>query len=72
MSKVKMTISVDKDLAEYLRETPSVSSTISEAVREYRTRTLEKELKEAYRTDAEEAEQLNELWKSVSAEPSDD
>ena len=67
-----MTISIDKDLAEYLRETPSVSSTISEAVQEYRTRSLEKELEEAYRADAEETEQLNELWRSVNVEPDDE
>ncbi len=67
-----MTISLDEDLAEYLRDTPSVSSTISEAVQEYRARTLAQELAEAYQADAEEAEQLNELWRSVSAEPDDD
>lgn len=72
MSKVKLTISIDEDLADYLRDTPSISSTISEAVEEYRARALEKELEEAYLADAAEAERLNEIWKSVDAESADD
>jgi hypothetical protein len=72
MSKVKMTISISEDLADYLRDTASVSSTIAEAVEAYRARALERELEEAYLADAAEAEQLNEIWKSVDPESADD
>ncbi len=68
MSKVKLTISISDDVAAYLRSTPSVSSTIAEAVEAYRARELEKELEEAYREDATEAEQLNGEWASADAE----
>jgi hypothetical protein len=68
MSKVKMTISVPDSIAEYLRSTAGVSSTIAEAVEAYRARELEATLEEAYRADAEEAERLNEEWESANAE----
>ena len=62
-----MTISVEEDLAAYLRSTPSVSSTISEAVDAYRVRELEAELAEAYREDAAEAERLCSEWEPADA-----
>ena len=62
-----MTISIDEELAEYLRTTPSVSSTIAEAVKVYRARELAASLEEAYKEDAEEAERLNEEWSGVDA-----
>jgi hypothetical protein len=68
MGKAKLTISIDAGLAEYLRGTPSVSSTIAEAVEAYRARELEAELEEAYREDAAEAERLNREWESADAE----
>ena len=68
MSKAKLTISIDEELAAYLRSTPSVSSTIAEAVEAYRTRELEAELAEAYREDAEEAERLSRQWEGADAE----
>ena len=68
MSKVKLTISVEEDLATYLRSTPSVSSTIAEAVEAYRVRELEARLEEAYREDAAEAERLSREWESADAE----
>jgi hypothetical protein len=68
MSKAKMTISISEELATYLRSTPSVSSTIAEAVEAYRARELEAELEEAYREDATEAAQLNREWESADAE----
>lgn len=68
MSKAKLTISIDQELAEYLRSTPSVSSTIAEAVEAYRARELEETLEMAYREDAEEAERLNREWQAVDAE----
>ena len=68
MSKAKLTISIAKDLASYLRSTPSVSSTIAEAVEAYRARELEAELGQAYREDAAEAEKLNQEWEEADAE----
>jgi hypothetical protein len=68
MGKAKLTISIDGELAEYLRSTPSVSSTIAEAVETYRTLELEASLEEAYREDAEEAERLDQEWSGVDAE----
>jgi len=68
MSKAKLTISIKEELAEYLRSTPSVSSTIAEAVEAYRARELEAKLEEAYREDAAEAEELNRQWESADAE----
>jgi hypothetical protein len=68
MSKAKLTISIDPELAEYLRSTPSVSSTIAEAVAEYRARELEVELEAAYREDAAESERLNREWEPVDTE----
>ncbi len=63
-----MTISLDAELAEYLRSTPSVSSTIAEAVELYRARELETDLAEAYRQDADEAHRINEDWSGADAE----
>lgn len=68
MSKAKLTVSIDEELAEYLRTKPSVSSTIAEAVKVYRARELEASLEEAYKEDAEEAERLNGEWSGVDAE----
>lgn len=68
MSKVKLTISVDSELAAYLRTTPGVSSTIAEAVEIYRARELEAALEEAYRADASESERFNREWESADAE----
>ena len=68
MSKAKLTISIEEDLAEYLRSTPSISSTISEAVEAYRARELEEELAAAYEEDSAEAERLNREWESADAE----
>ncbi len=68
MSKAKLTISIDEELVEYLRSTPSVSSTIAEAVEVYRARELEASLEEAYKEDAEESKRLNEEWSGVDAE----
>jgi len=68
MSKAKLTISIAEELAEYLRGTASVSSTIAEAVEAYRVRELEVKLEEAYLEDAAEAEQLSREWESADAE----
>jgi hypothetical protein len=68
MRKAKITISIDSELAEYLRGTPSVSSTIAEAVEFYRARELEAELEEGYREDSEEAIRIHREWSDVDAE----
>jgi len=63
-----MTISLAEEVADYLRTTSSVSSTIAEAIAAYRARELEAKLEEAYRKDAAEAERLNGEWESADAE----
>lgn len=68
MSKAKITISIDEDLADYLRGTPSVSGTIAEAVEAYRAEELRTELEKAYREDASEAERLNDEWHAADSE----
>ena len=68
MSKAKLTISIDEELAEYLRSTASVSSTIAEAVQIYREQELEATLEEAYKQDSAEAERLDREWSGVDAE----
>ena len=68
MGKVKMTISIDESVADYLRSTGGVSSTVEEAVSEYRARALALELEQAYREDAEEAERLDAEWREADSE----
>ena len=68
MAKVKMTISIDQGVAEYLRSTGGVSSTVEEAVSEYRSRALALELEQAYREDADEAERLDAEWRAADSE----
>lgn len=62
-----MTISVAEDVAEYLRSTDGVSSTIEEAVSDYRARLLERDLEAAYRAGAEEAQTLDTEWGTADA-----
>jgi hypothetical protein len=69
MTRVKLTVSLPQEIVDYLRSTPSMSSTIAEAVVEYQARKLEAALEEAYREDAAEAEELNREWECVDAEP---
>ena len=68
MAKVKLTVSLPSEVAEYLRSTPNMSATIAEAVTEYRARELEATLEDAYREDATEAEALNREWEDADAE----
>ncbi len=67
MPKAKVTLSLPEELARYLRSTPNASSTVAEAVTEYRARRLERELAEAYREDAKESEDLNREWEGADA-----
>jgi len=71
MARVKLTVSLPEEVVDYLRTTPNMSSTIAEAVVEYRARALEAALEKAYREDADEAEELNRDWEGVDAEPCD-
>ena len=64
-----MTISLNNELAEYLRTTPSISSTIAEAVEVYRTLEMELKLEKAYQEGAAEAEELNAEWELADEEP---
>jgi hypothetical protein len=68
MNKRKLTVSVPKELADYLQSKPNASAVVAEAVTQYRARELEARLEEAYREDAAESERFNELWKAVDAE----
>ncbi len=67
MSKTRMTISVEPDIATYLRSAPNVSLVVSEAVIQYRARELERQLDAAYQEDAKESEQLNHEWEAADA-----
>ncbi len=68
MGKVKMTISVTREVAEYLRSGSNASAVVAEAVEVYRARQLEDCLEDAYRQDAREAEELNREWEQADAE----
>ena len=68
MSKIRLTISVEPAIAEYIRSAPNASALVAEAVEEYRTRAFERELEEAYRADAGESARLNSVWASADAE----
>lgn len=67
MAKVKMTISVSAELADYLRASPNASAVVAEAVDVYRAQRLEERLEHAYREDAAEAAELNREWEQVDA-----
>lgn len=68
MSRVKLTITLPDEVADYLRSKANMSSTIAEAVVEYRARELETELERAYREGAAEAEELDREWRGADAE----
>ena len=68
LSKAKLTISIDSELADYLRSTPSVSSTIAEAVTIYRNLELEQKLTQAYEEDAAESARLDNEWSATEEE----
>ena len=72
MKRVNLTISVDPELAAYLRGTSDVNSTISEAVKLYRERELETALEEGYREDSGEAERIHREWSKVDVGLSQD
>jgi hypothetical protein len=68
MAKKRITVSVDEDIANFLCEVPNTSAVVSDAVREYRARQLEKGLEAAYRDDAAENADLATEWEPADAE----
>lgn len=68
MPKKRITVTVDQDIAEFLYEVPNTSAVVSEAVRDYRARQLEKELEAAYREDSADNAELAAEWEPADAE----
>lgn len=71
MAKKRITVTVDEDIAEFLYDVPNTSAVVSEAVRDYRARQLEKELEAAYRDDAAENADIAAEWEPADAEVED-
>jgi hypothetical protein len=67
VAKKRITVTVDADIAEFLYGMPNTSAVVSEAIREYRARRLEKELEAAYAEDRDEAAGLASQWESADA-----
>ena len=67
MPKKRITVTVDEDIADFLYEVPNTSAVVSDAVREYRARQLEKELEAAYCDDAAENADLATEWEPADA-----
>ena len=67
MAKKRFTVTVDDDIAEFLYRAPNTSAMVSEAVREYRARQLERELEEAYREDNAESAEIAAEWEPADA-----
>jgi hypothetical protein len=68
MGKKRITVTVDEDVASFLYDMPNTSAVVSEAVRDYRARLLEKELEDAYASDREESAHLAAEWEAADAE----
>ncbi len=68
MTKHRITVTLDNDVATYLEDVPNRSAVVSEAVREYRARRLEQELERAYREDHEESARVASEWEPADAE----
>ncbi|MDH3815311.1 MAG: hypothetical protein OEV48_12535 [Acidobacteriota bacterium] len=68
MPKKRITVTVDEDIADFLYEVPNTSAVVSDAVRDYRARQLERELESAYREDAAENADLATEWEPADAE----
>jgi hypothetical protein len=71
MAKKRVTVTVDEDIAEFLYEAPNTSAVVSEAVREYRARQLERELEAAYREDSSESAKISAEWEPADTEVED-
>ena len=68
MAKKRITVTVDPDIAEFLYAVPNTSAVVSEAIREYRARQLEKELEAAYADGRDESAELAAQWEAADAE----
>jgi hypothetical protein len=68
MPKKRITVTVDEDIAEFLYGASNTSAVVSEAVRDYRARQLEKELEAAYCEDSADSAQLAAEWETADAE----
>jgi hypothetical protein len=68
VAKKRITVTVDADVAEFLYEMPNTSAVVSEAIREYRAKQLEKELETAYAEDHDETADLASEWEPADAE----
>jgi hypothetical protein len=71
MVRTRITVSLPEELASYVRQAPNTSALVAEAVGRYRAEVARQELEAAYREDAGEAAELNSLWASADAEPSE-
>ena len=67
MSKKRVTVTIDPDVADYLDSVPNKSLVVSEAVRSYCAGKLERELEKAYRADHEKTAQLATEWAAADA-----
>jgi hypothetical protein len=68
MGKKRITVTLDPDVADYLYDVPNTSAVVSEAVREYRARQLEKELEAAYLAGHDESAEIAAEWEPADAE----
>ncbi|MGD8815725.1 MAG: hypothetical protein PVJ51_00970 [Acidobacteriota bacterium] len=68
MSKTRLTVTVDPDVAEYLDTVDNKSLVVSEAVRSYCAGALQRELEQAYRADREEAARIAAEWAPADAD----
>ena len=68
MPKKRITVTVDEDIAKFLYGVSNTSAVVSEAVRDYRARQLEKDLEAAYREDSTDSAELAAEWETADAE----
>lgn len=69
MSKKRIIVTVDPDVADYLDSVGNKSLVVSEAVRSYRATELRCKLERAYRTDREESARIAADWVPADADP---
>ena len=67
-ARMRLTVSLPAEVAQYLRSTPNASAVVCEAIEAHRARELERRLEQAYREDAAEAERIAREWEQVDAE----
>ncbi len=68
MSKTRITLTLDPDVAAYVAAAANRSALVCEAVRAYRAGELERELAAAYREDHEESASIAAEWEPADAE----